>query len=366
MATMMAVPVGQYQQQMCIQCNAKPRYFDGVKLHDFCGKMCAGNFAAAGGGQGMMQAPMMGMATNAGQFQQQQQQPPPSQMQVQMQPAPAADATHAVDAAYANATYANAAIAADADAANADAANADAANAYATDADATNANDDALGPSSRNATQQAKATGQFISTAPPQAPSFFPQLQAPPQAGPPQMTPQQKAAAGLCQLPNCSAPVWVDARGSRSQYCGKKHMNQAQGGGGGAAAGPSTYGAPGPSAPLAALVNPCLICKNREQWQGSMFCGRGCLKKAQAQAPSLLEIPTTHPKFKDVENQFTSKWVGSPVPTVKAVYMVMTSESDMKKFEAYRDKIEAKNNHKSRGREPGNQQRRWHGTTRVC
>ncbi|KAG8750471.1 hypothetical protein FRC14_000468 [Serendipita sp. 396] len=92
----------------------------------------------------------------------------------------------------------------------------------------------------------------------------------------------------------------------------------------------------------------------------------GCRKKAMAKAPGLLEIPSNHPKFQDVANQFNAKWVGSPTPTVKAVYMVLISENDTKKYEAYKAKIEAKNQHAARGREPGNQQRRWHGTTRVC
>ncbi|KAG8769856.1 hypothetical protein FRC15_004340, partial [Serendipita sp. 397] len=409
MATMMAVPVQQYQQPMCLQCNTKPRHFDGAKLHDFCGRTCALTYAAANGGPpGMpMQPPGFNANPNAGQFapmqqqqmpqmQMQQQQPaptgassgmpqyPPQQMQqqpqqqsptspqmgqpsgmmqqvpmqqqmqqpmqqmqqqpvqqmqqqpqpiqqmqqpmqqmqqpmqqmqpmqqqpIQMQPvqqmqqmpmqpmpmqmpmqqmqpmmpmqapmgmqpmpmqmppmqwgAPPGmqpgvpmpgmcalpgcgkpvffDPNTNVPSMYCGKTH----------------------------------------------VQQAKASGQFIATPPMMSPAFFPpqpQPQAPAPA--PQMTPQQKAAAGLCQLSGCTSPVYVDNRGTRSQYCGKKHMNQAQAGGGaasppaaaGPSAGPSTYHAP--QAPSAPLVNPCLICKNREQFQGSPFCGMGCRKKA--------------------------------------------------------------------------------------
>ncbi|KAG8840324.1 hypothetical protein FRC20_005643, partial [Serendipita sp. 405] len=397
MATMMAVPVQQYQQPMCLQCNTKPRHFDGAKLHDFCGRTCALTYAAANGGPpGMpMQPPGFNANPNAGQFapmqqqqmpqmQMQQQQPaptgassgmpqyPPQQMQqqpqqqsptspqmgqpsvmmqqapmqqqmqqpmqqmqqqpvqqmqqqpqpmqqmqqpmqqmqqpmqqmqpmqqqqpIQMQPvqqmqqmpmqqmpmqmpmqpmqpmmpmqppmgmqpmpmqmppmqwgAPPGmqpgmpmpgmcalpgcgkpvffDPNTNVPSMYCGKTH----------------------------------------------VQQAKASGQFIATPPMMSPAFFPpqpQPQAPAPA--PQMTPQQKAAAGLCQLSGCTSPVYVDNRGTRSQYCGKKHMNQAQAGGGaasppaaaGPSAGPSTYHAP--QAPSAPLVNPCLICKNREQFQ---------------------------------------------------------------------------------------------------
>lgn len=184
----------------------------------------------------------------------------------------------------------------------------------------------------------------------------------------PAMTAQAKAAAGLCLLSSCMKPVWRDASGTPSQYCSKAHRTQHISGNGVPIPAQSGYQPTPAAAPAAPLKNPCLHCKQREQWQTSPFCGRGCLGKAQSSAPSLIEIPNTHPKFKDVANQFTVKWntAYAPTPTVRHVYMIMTSAANMKKFENYRDRIEAKNHHKSKGMEPGNQQRRWHGTRRMC
>ncbi|KAG8826977.1 hypothetical protein FRC19_006215 [Serendipita sp. 401] len=247
MATMMAVPVQQYQQPMCLQCNTKPRHFDGAKLHDFCGRTCALTYAAANGGPpGMpMQPPGFNANPNAGQFAPMQQQQMPQMQMQQQQPAP---------------------------------------------------------------TGASSGMPQY----PPQQMQQQPQQQSPtsPQMGQPSVMMQQAPMQQQMQQP----------------------MQQMQ----------------------------------QQPFQGSPFCGMGCRKKAMAKAPGLLEIPSNHPKFQDVANQFNAKWVGSPTPTVKAVYMVLISENDTKKYEAYKAKIEAKNQHAARGREPGNQQRRWHGTTRVC
>ncbi|KAG8808704.1 hypothetical protein FRC17_003821, partial [Serendipita sp. 399] len=163
------------------------------------------------------------------------------------------------------------------------------------------------------------------------------------------MAAQQKAAGGLCQLPGCSTPVWVDLQGVHHQYCGKMHMIQHQSGIGEAVTGSLIYNPPGLSSAPPTLANPCLVCNCREQWPGSSFCAQDCSQMARAQAPGLLEIPVTHPKFKEIENEFKSTWVWRPVPAVKAIYMILTKETDQKNFRDYRDMVEAKNNHKSHG-----------------
>ncbi|KAG8860964.1 hypothetical protein FRB91_000160 [Serendipita sp. 411] len=126
---------------------------------------------------------------------------------------------------------------------------------------------------------------------------------------------------------------------------------------------------PAPALPLSQApgTNPCLACKIRQQFSGSLFCGKTCMDNTHNSAPGILEIPNTHPKFKDIEYQFLIKWTGSgKKPTVHHVYLVLTKPADMMKYEVYKQKMEAKNSHISKGQQPGNQQRRWHGTGRNC
>ena len=65
-------------------------------------------------------------------------------------------------------------------------------------------------------------------------------------------------------------------------------------------------------------------------------------------------------------DQFTKKWQTGTTKTVRYVYIVLVSTANMKKFDAYRQAIEAKRQCAQTGLEAGNQQRRWHGTRRAC
>ncbi|KIM29445.1 hypothetical protein M408DRAFT_328714 [Serendipita vermifera MAFF 305830] len=206
-------------------------------------------------------------------------------------------------------------------------------------------------------THMNQAAGMNLSA--PQATSWF--------------SPSQPAPAtpnGICHLPGCNELVWVDPSGKPSQYCGRKHRDQhvainphqAQAHN---IPQPSAGPAP-PAAPPRAITNPCLQCKAREQHTGSPFCGNTCKKKAQDSAPGILEVPQGHPTFKSVADQFTKKWNGGGSKTVKHVYIVLVSATNMQRYERYRQAIEAKRNCSQTGLDAGNQQRRWHGTKRAC
>jgi hypothetical protein len=83
-------------------------------------------------------------------------------------------------------------------------------------------------------------------------------------------------------------------------------------------------------------------------------------------APCLINIPNNHDSFKSVANQFTQKWKTGTPPQVRFIFKIMATKSTTADYEKYKAKLEAKNGHTKRGEEPGNERRRWHGTTRAC
>ncbi|KAI6125098.1 ADP-ribosylation [Pisolithus croceorrhizus] len=117
--------------------------------------------------------------------------------------------------------------------------------------------------------------------------------------------------------------------------------------------------------PFRPVKNGCLICGNPKK--KGHFCGQACHSKATKRAPVLLEVPQGHDTFKSVSDQFKASWRHqTPCPTVRRVYKVIGHPSSIAKYEAYRAQVEARGNFAAAGRSPGNENRRWHGTTREC
>lgn len=119
------------------------------------------------------------------------------------------------------------------------------------------------------------------------------------------------------------------------------------------------------SAPAKPVKNGCLVCGNPKK--KGHFCSQACNSKATKKAPVLLEVPQGHDTFSSVSDQFKASWRHqTPCPTVRRVYKVIGHPSSITKYEAYRAQVEARGNFAATGRSPGNENRRWHGTTREC
>lgn len=116
------------------------------------------------------------------------------------------------------------------------------------------------------------------------------------------------------------------------------------------------------------------MCRKAAKQSKFPFCSRACGVNAQNSGPMLLEIPTGHVTFKSVADQFKESWRHpSPCPTVQGVYKVLVSQASLTRYNAYRAAVEARgkfvSQHLSAGTKQlsaGNEQRRWHGTKRVC
>jgi hypothetical protein len=122
-----------------------------------------------------------------------------------------------------------------------------------------------------------------------------------------------------------------------------------------------------PSVSQSVRQNECLMCRKVPKQGPHNYCGKTCADNALGQAPLLLEVPKGHTTFTSVEDQFRVSWRHSTnCPTVKAIYKIVGSRASMMSYDAYRKAVETRENFAARGRSAGNENRRWHGTTRTC
>ncbi|KAG2036256.1 ADP-ribosylation [Suillus americanus] len=113
-------------------------------------------------------------------------------------------------------------------------------------------------------------------------------------------------------------------------------------------------------------ANGCLLCGKAVKGKGH-FCSQACTSRAEKSAPGLLEVPQGHDTFKSVADQFKTSWRHqTPCPTVRRVHKVIVSPASIAKYDAYRAAVESRGNFVAAGRSAGNENRRWHGTTREC
>lgn len=81
----------------------------------------------------------------------------------------------------------------------------------------------------------------------------------------------------------------------------------------------------------------------------------------------LVEVPKDHDRYKSVAAQFQKKWQhNNNCPEVHAIYKIVSTTDSSEKYDLYLDQVEAKGNFISQGKSRGNENRRWHGTTRNC
>ncbi|KAG1759309.1 ADP-ribosylation [Suillus occidentalis] len=166
----------------------------------------------------------------------------------------------------------------------------------------------------------------------------------------------RKATRGLCD--HChKQPKYNDGRTTHS-YCSKTCVQKAKATGTSAAQ---------PMQPAnQATTNGCLLCGKAVKGKGH-FCSQACTSRAEKSAPGLLEVPQGHDTFKSVADQFKTSWRHqTPCPTVRRVHKVIASPASIAKYEAYRAAVEGRGNFVAAGRSAGNENRRWHGTTREC
>ncbi|KIJ11977.1 hypothetical protein PAXINDRAFT_163988 [Paxillus involutus ATCC 200175] len=149
-----------------------------------------------------------------------------------------------------------------------------------------------------------------------------------------------RSNAKLCDYCH-KQPKYNDGKTTHS-FCGKTCAQQAKATGATGATGAS--GASGGGATPAASNNGCLLCGKAAK--KGCFCSQACAAKAEKNAPALLEVPTGHDTFKSVSDQFNASWRHqTSCPAVRRIY---------------------KGQFAAAGRSAGNENRRWHGTTREC
>ncbi|PPQ92599.1 hypothetical protein CVT25_007291 [Psilocybe cyanescens] len=114
--------------------------------------------------------------------------------------------------------------------------------------------------------------------------------------------------------------------------------------------------------------NLCLMCMQAPKMANSHFCSQPCIDDAESKGPMILEVPAGHVTFKSVADQFKASWrhVGTVSPPVRRVYKILAPPTSLASYNAYRAAVESRGQFASSGRSEGNENRRWHGTRRVC
>ncbi|KAF9533957.1 hypothetical protein CPB83DRAFT_417181 [Crepidotus variabilis] len=142
----------------------------------------------------------------------------------------------------------------------------------------------------------------------------------------------------VCQAPGCTNPPHSGGH----EYCSIAHKNLGE--------------------------NLCIMCMQAPKMAHSHFCNQTCADDAESKGPMIIEVPYGHSTFKSVADQFKSSWrhVGSTCPTVKQVYKIVTPKTQLASYNAYKAAVESRGQFVASGRSEGNENRRWHGTRRVC
>ncbi|KAE9387033.1 ADP-ribosylation [Gymnopus androsaceus JB14] len=114
----------------------------------------------------------------------------------------------------------------------------------------------------------------------------------------------------------------------------------------------------------------CLMCLQNARQTNSHFCSKRCADNAEVNGPMLLEVPAGHVTFENVSDRFKASWQhpGTTCPSVKYIYKIVSPKLSLAAYNRYKAAVEARLGGKLRpaGRSAGNENRRWHGTTREC
>ncbi|KDR68592.1 hypothetical protein GALMADRAFT_146244 [Galerina marginata CBS 339.88] len=152
------------------------------------------------------------------------------------------------------------------------------------------------------------------------------------------MTAAGSIAVAVCQAPGCQNPPHTGGH----DYCSLAHKTLGE--------------------------NLCLMCLQAPKMANSHFCSQTCIDDAESKGPMILEVPAGHVTFKSVSDQFKASWrhVGTVCPPVRRVYKILAPPASLASYNAYRAAVETRGQFVSSGRSEGNENRRWHGTRRVC
>ncbi|KAJ3807507.1 hypothetical protein F5876DRAFT_79635 [Lentinula aff. lateritia] len=147
---------------------------------------------------------------------------------------------------------------------------------------------------------------------------------------------------GTCQAPGCSKPTHVNKDGTCGDCCSLSHKTLGE--------------------------TLCIMCLKAAKQTNSHFCSKACADNAEMKGPMILEVPAGHVTFKDVSDQFKASWrhVGAKCPPVKRIYKIVSPQSSLASYNAYKASVEARGQFSAAGRSAGNENRRWHGTKREC
>ncbi|TFK49472.1 hypothetical protein OE88DRAFT_1663074 [Heliocybe sulcata] len=92
-----------------------------------------------------------------------------------------------------------------------------------------------------------------------------------------------------------------------------------------------------------------------------------CCADHQKAVPGIVRLEQTDAKYQDVLSQFQKKWLHSTnYPNVQYIFQVLQPRTAVAAYQDYRDEVESRGLFVAKGFEPGNQQRRFHGTKRAC
>ncbi|KAJ3739016.1 hypothetical protein DFH05DRAFT_708172 [Lentinula detonsa] len=147
---------------------------------------------------------------------------------------------------------------------------------------------------------------------------------------------------GTCQAPGCLKPTHVNKDGTCGDYCSLSHKTLGE--------------------------TLCLMCLASAKQTNSHFCSKACADAAEMKGPMILEVPVGHVTFRDVTDQFKASWrhTGTKPPSVKRIYKIVSPQSSLASYNAYKSTVEARGQFVAAGRSAGNENRRWHGTKREC
>ncbi|KAJ7819809.1 hypothetical protein B0H13DRAFT_1661185, partial [Mycena leptocephala] len=108
-----------------------------------------------------------------------------------------------------------------------------------------------------------------------------------------------------------------------------------------------------------------LVCQRAYILPDSTFCGKACADVVERNGTTLVEVsPATFSSA--VDFSIGELEARHQMPRVTKIYKVIAPDSSMKSYNAYRDRVEKAGQFKKQGKSPGNEKRRWHGTSRQC
>ncbi|KAG8791725.1 hypothetical protein FRC16_000313 [Serendipita sp. 398] len=111
----------------------------------------------------------------------------------------------------------------------------------------------------------------------------------------------------------------------------------------------------------------CIQCSKVESADGSVYCGADCILQVRAGAPRMMVLPAAHYMFRAISDFFSQTWLHNTTkPVIQYIYVIVSKEENDKMYRGYREGVESVGKFREQGLKDGNEQFRWHGTSREC